>query len=118
MQHDNVVLTRKGKLALVNAPPKYHNMNRLLPRAKDSKDVVDTIHLFVADTEELERLLPTALSYRGQRTNLIVLFRCINGRTDVARDLIEKTMDGHGFRPVAGIGMSGDYGASAFRSKN
>lgn len=86
-------------------------MARFFARSKDAPDKHDAIHLFVDDAVELEKLLPDAQSFQGERTRFYVLFRH-KDRLNDSREAITTALVNHGYRRTTVISM-GDSGPPA-----
>lgn len=79
-------------------------MKRFFARPTDAPDTHDAIHLFVDDAVELEKLLPDAQGYQGERTRFYVLFRHEDRMND-SRDAITNVLVTHGYRRTTLISM-------------
>lgn len=111
-----------GDRALIlNAPPGYIDSLGQLPDgvqlSEEGQRPFDFVHLFVTNSQEFERLWPTAreaLKYDG-------LFwisypkRSAKVASDLSRDVLWELMAGTGLRPVAQISIDEVWSALRFR---
>lgn len=109
------------RLVVLNAPDHYLASLEPLPAevevAEQAEGTFDMVHLFVRNSTELDKWIPTALAAVKPGGLLWISYPKggAKAQTDLNRDILWKLMEPTGFRPVAQVAVDERWSAMRFR---
>ncbi|MBI2847580.1 MAG: hypothetical protein HYX83_00230 [Chloroflexi bacterium] len=111
------------KIAFIQPPPGYvAGLGQLPPGTEMIENPgvpVDVVQLFVKDSQELEKLVPSAI--RAVKHDSLLWVSYPKGtskvKTDLNRDRLWQAMEKHGFAGVSLISIDNTWSAMRFRPK-
>ncbi len=110
-----------SRVLVLNAPAGFRDRLAPLPDGAEVTDEpgegYDVVHLFVADSAELDRHAPVALRSAREDGVLWISYpkRGAKADTDLTRDVGWETVKGAGLRPVSQVAVDDRWSALRFR---